>query len=873
MPGRSTAYALMLVALPTMLSAQEPAVSSSASSAHAECRRLSDSGRYADALPLCREAVAFERARRGGRGRDEVDGGGALGRALTSLGLALEMTGDRTAAEADYREALALHRKLGEPQQEALVLSNLAALSIGGGDYGGALAWLAAQDAVAQSALAHDGAAGAGGAAWATEEQKYVRINRSVALEQLGAYAEALAEIRPLATAPAGQGEESPALAVNLAVLYRNLGNPRRALKLLDDARRSYEKAGDLSALANVHLNRGLVYELNLHEPANAAVELDRALELSRASGDRGEEIRTLCAIGDLRLGENRLTEARSAFADALAAATSSQALAGRWAAEAGLGRVAKADGDPSSALNHLRAVIAAIERAGEGLDDSTLRGGLLADQRAVYATTVDLLAERALAGASGAAYPVSSARPEIEALGLAEQAKARELLDALAGDSIARPLAKEALPALASAFGPTLAYFFGERQVWRWDNLNGSWRVAAAGEPGEIAERVARVHRRLANSEPASEDDLRELGRQLLPPTLAGGRELRIVPDGPLFYLPFELLPDPGRPQSSLLDAHPVSYLPSLSVFAHLRPHLHPPTAEPSAAIQPPVRWRFAALAAPLLPAGSSGNSLAALLAQRFGLPPLPGAEREARDAEVQLGAPAVVDTGSAATEGRLRERCREGADVLHIAAHTIVDESLAGGVALFLAPGAPGAAGAAGAADDDGLISPPELARFPVTVNLAVLSGCRTALASGGMGGMGESGGGRSLASLSGAFLGAGARGVVASLWEVDDAATAALMQQFYFELARGRRPAEALRRAKLRLAKDPYWAGAPRWVGFVLLGDPDAIAATPGSRASRWFGSWSALALALAAILVGAAWWIRDTRRRNFSAERPG
>jgi CHAT domain-containing protein/tetratricopeptide (TPR) repeat protein len=866
-PNRFVAFSLALAAIAaTPVTPATPATATAP--ARAECQRLNDSGRYAEAVSPCRATVDLARA-----GRDRDTPPGELGRALTSLGLALEMTGERTAAEASYREALALHRGLGQREQEALVLSNLAALAIGGGDYGGALAWLAAEEEVARSALAR------GEAGWASEELQYVRINRSVALEQLGAYAEALAEIRPLAGAPDEPGERSPALAVNLAVLYRNLGHPRRALELLEDARRIYERSADLSALANVHLNRGLVYELNLHEPAKAAAELARALELARASGDRGEEIRTLCAIGDLHLGERRLAGARAAFEEALAAAIDSNALAGRWEAEAGLGRVDLAAGDPDAALAHLRAVIGALERAGERLDDSKLRGGLLADRRGVYAAAIDLLAERALAGASAPASATNAVEPAIEALALAEQAKARELLDALAGDTVARPLAPEALPALAPRFGPTLAFFFGERQVWRWDNLGGSWRIAAAGDPGEIAERIARVHRRLASSEPAPAEDLRALGRALLPAALAAGRELRIVPDGALFYLPFELLPDPGRPDSTLLDSHPVSYLPSLSVWAHLRaqpraPRFGSSTADP-VELRPAARWRFAALAAPQLAARSGGDSLAAILARRFGLPPLPGAEREARDAAAQLGGPGVVDVGAGATEGRLRQRSREGADVLHIAAHTIVDESLAGGVALFLAPDRPDAGpGVDGISEkegeSDGLVSAPELARFPARVNLAVLSGCRTALASGGLG---ENVGGRSLASLSGALLGAGARGVVASLWEVDDAATAALMQQFYFELASGRPPAAALREAKLRLGRDAHWAALPRWTGFVLLGDPDAIPPGRGASRGRWLGSWPALALALAALLGGAALWFRDAHRRRREPLRSG
>ncbi len=830
---------LWICLLPARLPGLGPERTGPEEVARERCQRLNDSGSYADALPYCREAARLRRA----------DGDRSLlGRSLNSLALALEMTGDRRAAEASYREALALHRGLGEHEQEALVLSNLAALAIGGGDYGGALAWLAAEEAVANHALA------SGTEPWAAAEGNYVRMNRSVALEQLGAYAEALAEIRPLANRQrsAGSGDidrasDRAALAVNLAVLYRNLGDPRRALILLDQARVIYERSGDRSALANLHLNRGLVFELNLHAPGSAEVELARALELAHASGDRGEELRTLCALGDLRLSDGRLEEARAAFERALATAIASDAAAGRWAAEAGLGRVARAAGDPAAALGHLRAAIAEIEKTGAGLGDSALRGGLLSDQRAVYSTAVDLLAERAVTSGDD-----DSA---LEALALAEQAKARELLDALAGGGSGEPLQAGAIAALAPRLGPTLAYFFGERHLWRWELAGGGpWRVAEAGEPSEIVELTTRIHRRMARSEPASPADLALLGRKLLPEKLPPGSELRIVPDGRLFYLPFDLLPDPARPDSSLLERLAVSYLPSLSVFAHLRP-----TA-------PAPRWRFAALAAPELPVAARPDSLSALagtgsmaglLAQRFGLPPLPGAERESRDAAQQLGEPSVVDVGSAATEERLRLRAGEGVRVLHIAAHTVVDESLAGGVALFLAPGSGRSAGESAGADD-GLVSAAELAHLPLAADLAVLSGCRTALAEQEGSGSDGAGGGRSLASLSGALLGAGARGVVASLWEVGDAATAALMEQFYFELARGVRPVLALRDAKLRLARDPRWAKAPRWAGFVLLGDPEPVA----SPRSPWLGLTGALLL----VGLGLALLLRRRRRRG-------
>ncbi len=814
------------------------------SAAREACERLNDTGSYAEALPHCRDAADLRRPVESG------PADGDLGRSLTSLGLALEMTGDRRSAEASYREALALHRSVGQHEAEALVLSNLAALAIGGGDYAAALAWLAAEEAVTRRALAE------GDAAWAPAELDYVRMNRSVALEQLGAYAEALAEIRPVADHLLAAGDEtttrreSAALAVNLAVLYRNLGDPRRALTLLERARLVYERLGDRSALANVHLNRGLAYQLNLRAPERADEELSRALALARESGDRGEEIRTLCALGDLRLAGGHFSDARTAFEGALAAAIASDAAAGRWTAQAGLGRVARDAGDPALALDHLRAAIAGIESTGAALGDAALRGGLLSDQRAVYAAAVDLLAERALE-----LEGPEEERAALEALTIAEQARARELLDALAGGGGGAPLPAAGLPASSARLGPAIVYFFGERHLWRWEHEDGRWRIAAAGEPAEIRALVTRVHRPLARAQPAPSDVLARLSHLLLPQRLPAGSELRIVPDGRLFYLPFELLPDPERSGRNLVERFAVSYLPSISVLAHLR--------SPAAT----ARWNVAALADPELPirpAAGGSSSLADLLAQRFGLPPLPGAAREARDAAARLGEPSAVELGRAATEAKLRQRAGEGVRVLHIAAHTVVDESLAGGVALFLAPGnratdpggAPGDAALATA--DDGLVTAAELARMPLEVDLAVLSGCRTAVAETGMTGGDGAGGGRALASLSGALLGAGSRGVVASLWEVGDAATAALMEQFYFELARGVRPATALRRAKLRLARDPRWAEAPGWAGFVLLGDPGAIA--PPRATWRWLGG------ALAAMALGGALLLRQRRGRG-------
>lgn len=72
--------------------------------------------------------------------------------------------------------------------------------------------------------------------------------------------------------------------------------------------------------------------------------------------------------------------------------------------------------------------------------------------------------------------------------------------------------------------------------------------------------------------------------------------------------------------------------------------------------------------------------------------------------------------------------------------------------------------------------------------------------------------------------AFLHAGARRVVSSLWAVDDAATAALMGRLYERLlgATPVRPAAALRDAQASVRSRPQWRHPYYWAGFQLLGD---------------------------------------------------
>lgn len=99
--------------------------------------------------------------------------------------------------------------------------------------------------------------------------------------------------------------------------------------------------------------------------------------------------------------------------------------------------------------------------------------------------------------------------------------------------------------------------------------------------------------------------------------------------------------------------------------------------------------------------------------------------------------------------------------------------------------------------------------------SAQLTVLSACQTAL--------GKDIKGEGLVGLTHSFISAGSNSVAASLWKVDDRATAVLMADFYDSmLQQGMPPAAALRSAKLKLMKDERWRAPYFWAGFVLQGE---------------------------------------------------
>jgi CHAT domain-containing protein len=299
----------------------------------------------------------------------------------------------------------------------------------------------------------------------------------------------------------------------------------------------------------------------------------------------------------------------------------------------------------------------------------------------------------------------------------------------------------------------------------------------------GEAAlrDRIARW-RTLAQASPPGprfQAEARALNDLLLGPLrerVRRTRRLVVSADGPLHGLPFAALRDD---RGFLAESKAIAFTPSGSFYAR------------QADDRAPRAWSAPA---------AFGDPLSTA---RF--PPLPGSRRE-----VAFVAAAFPDTrtylGREASEDKVRALPRAGRFV-HFAVHGVADHRAPLDSALVLT-------GTTRADDgDNGLLHAWEIfERVRLDADLVTLSACDSAT--------GANRPGEGTIGLTRAFLYAGARSVVASLWGVGDASTGPFMQTFYEGWARGESKAEALRRAQvdaIRRGQRPL-----RWAAFQLFGD---------------------------------------------------
>jgi len=326
-----------------------------------------------------------------------------------------------------------------------------------------------------------------------------------------------------------------------------------------------------------------------------------------------------------------------------------------------------------------------------------------------------------------------------------------------------------------------------------------------------------------LAQADAAVERAALELSRMVLAPVerLLGDRILLVVSDGVLQYVPFAALPLPSSPEERILARNQVVNLPSASALAALRREIEgrAPAPKTLAVLADPVfpgdprLARFVPLQDAKKAAAHRGQPPQASLRQsdQLSLGRLPFSEQEAKDILLfvpdpgqRLEALGFAASLTAATSGELANY-----RYVHFATHGLIDSrqpklsKLA--LSQFDATGA----------HVDGFLRLSDIYNLNLNADLVVLSACQTAL--------GKEVRGEGLVGLTRGFMYAGSARVLASLWSVEDRATAKLMKSFYRNLLVEKRPAaESLQRAQIEMASKAQYRSPYYWAGFSLQGE---------------------------------------------------
>jgi CHAT domain-containing protein len=224
-----------------------------------------------------------------------------------------------------------------------------------------------------------------------------------------------------------------------------------------------------------------------------------------------------------------------------------------------------------------------------------------------------------------------------------------------------------------------------------------------------------------------------------------------------------------------------------------------------------------------------------------QYALNPLPGAVDEVKG--ISRNIKSDIFLNNYAQESEFKDRVYDY-DVLHLAMHTIINDSLPMFSKLvFSKPGIN--------SSEDGYLNTYEIYNMKLNARLAVLSACAT--------GSGKLQKGEGVMSMARGFIFAGCPSILMTLWQVEDKSGVKIMEDFYYYLSKGKRKDVALRMAKLNHleSSDPLTAHPHYWLGYVSIGNPAPIFTSKDV--------YFILFLLLAALLAFGDWYLRK-RPRN-------
>lgn len=572
------------------------------------------------------------------------------------------------------------------------------------------------------------------------------------------------------------------------AVTLVALGRAQAALAPADDALAAAERIDSDRRRADGWNAKGIALAgLGRDDEAAAAFEQSiRATEALRhqVAGDEVERQRFLEARMSSYEGLLRLAARKGGAEDALAQAERGRA---RALVEALAGGRTRLDG-----------LLTAAERERQvALREALARAGALVQQR-----------ERAEppdpGGVAGARETLRDARRQYEAF-RSEVFAAHPEIQSRSGQTV--PWRLDATRALLDERTLALSYAVTDDETYLFAlTRSGPLRLSTLPSGRRALEDATRRFRQaLAGRDLDVRAQARALCGMLLAPVrrdLPSYDRLVVVPDGPLWELPFQALE--CRPGRYLLEDRSVAYAPSFTALLEMsrRPERSGETRG------------LLALGDPLV--DERQRRQVASLHRGADLGPLPEAADEVRALGRLYGADSVVYVGDQARETRFKAEASRHR-LLHFAAHGLVNDASPLYSQLVLARPEAGEG-------EDGLLEAWEIMEMDLHADVAVLSACET--------GRGRLGRGEGLIGLSWAFAVAGCPTTVVSQWKVDSRSTSKLMIGFHGALAKGGSPAQALRAAALRVKSDSRYAHPFYWAGFIVMGR-DAPGTPPSGR----------------------------------------
>lgn len=767
----------------------------------------SDVADWQKALEFYNQALDVFRSMPDGRQREAVT--------LNNVGMAYSRSGEQEKALEYLQQALTLHRTAGNKHSEAATLTNIGVVYRVKGD--------------------------------SEKAQSY------------------FSQARAMNTETGNRAQLADTLN-EIGVAYSENGQSEKALEILNEAIQIHHATGNVRQEAIALANLGEAQRQSGQSDA-ALQSFSQALTILRNIGDLSSAARALEGIARAERSQGKLAGARTHIQESLTLIETVRARAGslqmrasyralvedayefyigvlmqQHAANPSQGYDAEAlqaseRGRARSLLEQLNEARIDIRR---GVDSALI--GKERDLTRVLNAKAQR--EMQLRLRQGSSDELASLQREISALEdeyQQVQAAIRQSSPQYAALTQPQPLGVKEIQQQLDADTLLLEYSLGEERSYLWvvgpDSLK-SYVLPKQEEIEKVKDRVyesltarsmvrsletpAQRSSRIAEADKDFEQAARELSRMILAPVASelGNKRLVIVADGALQYVPFAALSVSSvATYQPLIVDHEVISIPSASAFAVQRANLanREPAPKTLAVVADPVfstsdpRVKKDAGQA----SEDSTRSFEHLPANvatggQLSIPRLPFTRWEAD----RILAVARAGSNLKALDFRANRAMATSGELskyryVHFATHGYLDTTRAGLSAIVLSlydhDGKP----------QNGFLRTHDVYNLKLPAELVVLSACET--------GLGKDVRGEGLEGLTRSFMYAGARRVVVSLWNVNDKATAALMQHLYTGMLRSNKtPAAALRTAQIEMLRTRQWQSPYYWAAFVMQGE---------------------------------------------------